>query len=122
MGIFQVTFDAYINRPPSEVGDYSTTAGNRATLVLTPAMFTTLTTPVYADPEGDAAQAVRIDSLATNGATLMLGSNPVTVGQVITMTTIAGGTLTLQGPNQDAVAVSTFNFSVRDVGSMQFTS
>ena len=122
MGIFQVTFDAYINKPPLEVGDYSTTAGNRATLVLTPAMFTTLTVPAYSDPEGDAAQAVRIDSLATNGATLMLGSNPVTVGQIITMTTIAGGTLTLQGPNQDLIAVSTFNFSVRDVGSMQFTS
>ena len=122
MGLFQITFYSYINRPPTEVGDYSSTAGNRATLVLTPTMFTTLTTPVYADPEGDAAQAVRIDSLATNGATLMLGSNPVTVGQIITMTTIAGGTLTLQGPNQDLIAVSTFNFSVRDVGSMQFTS
>lgn len=122
MGIFQITFDAYKNRPPSEVGDYSTTAGNRAVLTITPQMFTTLTVPAYADPEGDAAQAVRIDSLATNGATLMLGSNPVTVGQIITMTTIAGGTLTLVGPNQDAVATSTFNFSVRDVGSMQFVS
>ncbi len=122
MGLFQVTFEAYVNRPPSTVGDYSTTVDNRVSTVLTPAMFTTLTTPVYSDPEGDAAQAIRIDSLATNGAVLKLNSNPVTVGQVITIATIANNTLTLQGPNQDAVATSTFNFSVRDVGSMQFTS
>lgn len=122
MGIFQVTFDRYDNKPPTEVGDYSTGAGNRAVLTINPNMFTSLTTPVYADPENDAAQAVRIDSLATNGAVLKLGGTPVTVGQVILMTTIASGTLTLEGPNQDAVAVSTFTFSVRDVGSMQFTS
>ena len=122
MGIFRVTFEQHINMPPNEVGDYSATSGNRSTLTLTPAMFTTLTIPQYADPEGDAAQAVRIDSLPTNGAILMLGSNPVTVGQIITMSTIAGGTLTLVGPNQDALATSTFTFSVRDIGSMQFTS
>lgn len=122
MGIFQVTFEQHINMPPSEVGDYSTTAANRSSLTLTPAMFTNLTTPPYADPENDPAQAIRIDSLPTNGVTLLLGSNPVTVGQVITMSTIAGGTLTLNGPNQDAIAVGTFNFSVRDIGSMQFTS
>lgn len=122
MGLFQVTFEAYVNRPPSTVGNYTTTVDNRASTVLTPAMFTTLTTPVYSDPEGDAAQAIRIDSLATNGAVLKLNSNPVTVGQVITIATIANNTLTLQGPNQDAVATSTFNFSVRDAGSMQFVS
>lgn len=122
MGIFQVTFDRYINLPPSEVGDYSATAANRAVFPITPAMFTSLTTPPYSDPENDPAQAVRIDSLPTNGATLMLGSNPVTVGAIILISTIAGGTLSLHGPNQDALATCTFTFSVRDTGSMQFVS
>lgn len=122
MGTFQVTFEQHINQPPSSVGDYTTTSSNRSTLVITPAMLTSLTTPAYADPENDAAQAVRIDSLATNGATLMLGSTPVTLGQVITMSVVAGGTLVLVGPNQDAISNSIFTFSLRDVGSMQFSS
>lgn len=122
MGIFQVTFDRYINQPPDVIGDYSATAGNRAIFNITPGMFTNLTTPPYHDPENDPGQAVRVDSLPTNGATLMLGSNPVTVGAIILMSTIAGGTLSLHGPNQDALAACTWTFSVRDTGSMTFVS
>ena len=122
MGIFQVIFDKYINQPPDVVGDYSTTAGNRAVFTITPGMFTNLTTPPYHDPENDAAQAIRVDSLPTNGATLMLGSNPVTIGAIIVMNTIAGGALSLHGPNQDALASCTWTFSVRDTGSMTFVS
>lgn len=122
MGQFSVQFGQYINKAPDVVGNYSTTADNRSTKTLTPAMFTTLTTPAYHDPEGDAAQAVRIDSLATNGATLTYNNNPVTVGQIITITDIAANMLKITGPNQDAIANSIFNFSVRDSGSMQFTS
>lgn len=122
MGIFQVTFDRYNNQPPSNVGDYSAQTGNRAIYNITPAMFTNLTTPPYTDPENDPAQAVRIDTLPTNGAVLMIGANPVTVGSVILISTIAGGTLSLQGPDVDALTTCTFTFSVRDTGSMQFVS
>lgn len=122
MGIFAIEFGAYINKPPSAVGNYSSSAINRAVLTLTPSMFTTLTVPVYADPEGDAAQAIRVDTLPTNGAVLTYNNNPVTVGQIVTIADIASNMLKLTGPNQDALASSTFNFSVRDVGSMQFTS
>lgn len=122
MGIFQVVFDNYVNLPPSEVGDYSTTAGNRAVLTVTPAMLTTLTVPVYQDPENNPAQAMRVDSLATNGAILKLGANPVTIGQIILISTIATNALTLSGPDADALTTSTFNFSIRDTGSMQFVS
>lgn len=122
MGIFQVIFDRYVNQPPSEVGDYSTTAGNRAVLTVTPAMLTDLTVPVYQDPENDFAQAIRVDSLPTNGAILKLGSNPVTVGQIILISVIAGGALTLEGPDADALTTSTWTFSIRDTGSMIFVS
>jgi len=122
MGLFSIQFGQYINQPPDVVGDYSTSAVNRAVVTLTPAMFTTLTIPAYHDPEGDIAQAIRIDTLATNGAVLTYNNNPVTVGQIITISDIAANMLKITGPNQDAIANSTFNFSVRDAGSMQFSS
>lgn len=121
MGLFTITSSAYINRPPSEVGDFSMTVNNRAETVLTAAMFTTSTTPAYADPEGDAADAIRIDSLPATGQ-LLYNSNPVTVGQVITIADINGGLLKYVSPNQNAQIASNFNFSVRDTGSMIFTS
>ena len=122
MAQFNTNFRAYVNLPPSTVGNYTSTQDNRAALVITPAMFTTATTPVYADPENDAAQAVRVDSLPTGGATLKLDGVAVIAGQVIVMTDIAANKLTLTGPNSDALVNSTFNFSVRDSGSMKFSS
>ena len=122
MGIFSIQFGKYINRPPDVIGNYSTTDANRATKTLEPGMFTNLTTPAYHDPEGDAPQAIRIDTLPTNGATLLYNNNPVTVGQIITITDLSSNLLKIQGPDQDTVANCSFNFSVRDTGSMQFSS
>ena len=122
MGNFTVTYEGYVNQPPSEVGDYSTTATNKEEKVLTLGMFTTLTTPAYADPEGDAPQAVRIDTLPTNGAVLKLDGSAVITGQIILATDINANKLKLVGPNVNSVVSCTFNFSVRDTGSMQFSS
>lgn len=123
MGIFSISFGAYVNQPPSVVGDYNAgTQGNRTTLTLTVGMFTNLTTPPYADPENDPAQAIRIDSLATNGAVITLNNVAVTVGQVVLISDIAASKLKISGPDQNALANSSFTFSVRDTGSMQFTS
>lgn len=123
MGLFSIQFGAYVNQPPNVVGDYNAgSVANQATLTLTPGMFTTLTTPPYADPENDPAQAIRVDSLPTNGATLTLDNVNVVSGQIITIADIAANKLKITGPNQTALANSSFNFSVRDTGSMQFTS
>ena len=124
MGLFTVPFDAYKNQPPSQVGNYThpSPVVNGGTLVCTPSMFTTLTIPVYQDPEGDAAQAIRVDTLPTNGATLRLSGVAVTTGQIITMSAIAAGNLTLVGPSNVNLTNTVFNFSVRDTGSMQFVS
>ena len=122
MGIFSIQFDRY-NQPPSQVGDYNAgTVPNQASFTITPAMLTSLTTPAYADPEGDAPQAVRIDTLPTNGAILTYNNNPVTVGQIITIADMAANMLKIAGPNQSALVASSFRFSIRDIGSMQFTS
>lgn len=124
MGVFTVPFDAYVNQPPSQVGNYThpTPVVNGGTLVLTPSMFTTLTVPVYQDPEGDLAQAIRVDTLPTNGATLRLSGVAVTTGQVILISAIAAGNLTLVGPSNINLTNTLWNFSVRDTGSMQFVS
>lgn len=123
MGLFSIKFDKYINQPPSVVGDYDAgTVANQAVITLTPAMFTTATVPAYADPENDAPQAIRIDTLATNGAVIKYNGNPVTQGQIITIADLAANMATITGPNMSTLQSSSFNFSVRDTGSMQFTS
>lgn len=124
MANFSVTFSAYINQPPTVVGNYSTTKANReggtAGIILTSAMFTTSTVPAYSDPEGDAADAVRIDTLPTNGAVLKLDRANVTVGQVISIADITANKLKLVAPDANALTTSVFTFSVRDTGSMTF--
>lgn len=72
MGVYGVQFGQYINLPPDVVGDFNTTAVNRAEKTCLVGEFTTLTTPPYHDPEGDLAQAIRVDTLPTNGALLTL--------------------------------------------------
>jgi len=121
MGLFTINSGAYVNQPPSAVGDYELTVANRAVTALTLAMFTTLTTPAFSDPEGDAPEAVRIDSLPIDG-TLKLGITNVTVGQVILAADINAGNLTYESPNQDLLDQDTFTFSVSDVGSGLFAS
>ena len=121
MGTFSITNLAMRNLPPSEVGDYALTVTNRALTTLTTVMFTTGTTPLYADPEGDAAQAIRIDTLPNIGQ-LQYNGVAITAGQIITMAGIAAGLLKYKSPNQDAQIPTDFTFSVRDTGSMQFTT
>jgi len=121
MGLFTINNGAYVNQPPSQVGDYSMSVANRATTVLTLAMFTTNTTPAYSDPEGDAASAVRIDTLPGDGVLKLSGVN-VTVGQIILAADINAGNLTYVSPNQDALDTDTFDFSVSDTGSGLFVS
>lgn len=121
MGTFTINSGAYVNQAPSSVGDYSIKVLNRATTVLTLDMFTTLTTPAYADPEGDLPQSVRIDTLPGDGVLKLSGAN-VTAGQIILVADINAGNLTYESPDQDALDTDTFDFSVSDVGSGMFTS
>ena len=125
MASFSVTYQAYVNQPPT-IGNYTMSKANRegATIgtTLTTAMFTTSTTPAYSDIEGDSADAVRINTLPTNGAVLKLDGVIVTVGQTITIADITSGKLKLVAPDVNALTTSVFTFSVRDTGSMVFSS
>lgn len=121
MGLFTINSASYINQAPTEVGDYTLSVPNRTITTLTSAMFTTGTTPAYSDPEGDPADAVRIDSLPADGE-LQLNGTPVSVGDIISISDIDAGLLKYVSPNQDALDQDTFNFSVRDTGSLTFVS
>lgn len=121
MALFTVNSGLYSNQAPSQIGNYSLNVNNRATTFLTVAMFTTSTTPPYLDPEGDLAQAIRVDSLPATG-TLLYNNIPVTIGQIITVVDIAANLLKYVSPNQNLLASSSFNFSVRDAGSLLFTT
>lgn len=122
MANFNIISAAYINRPPSQVGNYTLNVLNRATgTVLTLAMFSTDTTPPYSDPENDPVNAVRIDTLPNLG-TLKLNGVNVTANQIILATAINANQLTYDSPDQNAISNALFTFSVRDNGSMQFTS
>lgn len=121
MALFTVNSAFYTNQAPSQVGNYSLNVNNRATTFLTAAMFTTATIPAYSDPEGDAAQAIRVDNLPATG-TLLYNNIAVTIGQIITIADINANLLKYISPNQNLLALASFNFSVRDAGSMLFTS
>lgn len=110
------------NQPPSEVGDGSATIDYAETLIFTAAMFTTGTTPVYADPEGDAPQDLKITTLPTLGQLLYNGS-PVSINQIISLADVDLGLLTyipdladIDGDSQN------FTFEVSDVGSGEFVA
>lgn len=123
MATFTIAYSAYVNQPPS-VGSYTGTGTHAEEKTLTVAMFTTQTVPAYSGPEADAAQAIRIDSLPTNGAVLTLNGTPIaSTGTIVTMADIAAGKLKLKGSTSTTTAHnSAFTFSVRDTGSMTFSS
>lgn len=121
MGIFTINNAAYINLPPSVVGNYTLDTPNRVTYILTVPMFTTATIPAYADPEGDAAKEIRIDTLPQVGE-LKFDAILVTPGQIIPLSAVAAGLLGYSAPDQDGANSATFTFSISDEGSGQFTN
>lgn len=121
MGLLTINSGAYVNQPPSAVGDNTISVANRASTVITLAMVTTQTIPVYTDPENDPVADIRIDSLPADGV-LELNGTPVTAGQIIPVADLNANLLVYISPNQDALDNDGINFSLRDTGSLQWSS
>lgn len=121
MGTLTINSGAYVNLPPDNVGDNTIAVANRAVTILTLAMFTTGTTPAYSDPEGDPVDALRVDTLPADGV-LYLNGIAVTLGQVIDAADISSNLFTYESPDQDAIDTDSFNFSLRDTGSLMWSS
>lgn len=122
MALFSITTNEYINQPPSQVGNGSTSTDYGVVKVLTPEMFTTTTTPIYADPEGDAPFQLRVLSLPATGI-LKLNNVNVTINQIINFTDISNNLFTYTPDNSVTTSYQTnFNFEISDSGSQQFVS
>tara|TARA_R110000772_G_scaffold62241_1_gene139993 strand:+ start:1638 stop:2378 length:741 start_codon:yes stop_codon:yes gene_type:complete len=117
---FNVNVSQEENLPPSSVGNKDFTISDSNTVVFTSANFTTETTPVYADPEGDTADKLKITSLPTVGI-INLDGTPITINQIIPFSEITSGSLTYV-PDTGTPYVITFNFEIADSGSGIFTA
>lgn len=117
MAIMTITTNAYVNLPPSQVGDNSKSTNYGVTIIFTVADFTTNTTPAYSDPEGDTASLLKITSLPTNGVLQLNGVN-VTLNQEISFTDIDAGLFTYVPNNATLTSyIVNFNFEIADSGS-----
>lgn len=121
-GLVDIKVGEDVNDPPNVVGDGTATIDYGETLVFTSAMFTTGTTPVYSDPEGDNPAAVKILTLPALGLLLYNGT-AVSVNQIITVADIDAGLLTYVPDLADIDGDSQlFTFAVSDTGSGGFTA
>lgn len=120
MANFAITVDSYTNLPPTQVGDGAESTNHSEDIVFTGAMFTTNTTPAYADPEGDAALNLKITSLPASG-TLKFSGVAVLLNAIISFADIALSkfTYTPDPSNLNAHATD-FTFEIADAGSGTF--
>ena len=118
--LYTLTNQPLANGRPVQIGSNSVTILNRASHVFTVANFTSETSPVYSDPEGDSMSYIKILSLPTKGA-LTLSGNPVTVDQLIVVGNISAGNLVYTASNEDPASVGVFLFDVADVGSQSLS-
>ena len=123
MATVNMITDAYVNKPPSNVGNITLNATNRTPTVYSLASFT----GVFTDPENDPLQAIRVDTLPAHGQLMYdtTGSSNwalVTAGQVILASDITAGRFKFIPPDQNALDNTSWNYSARDSGSMQFIS
>jgi len=111
-----------VRNQPATIGDGSADMDYQSTLVFTREMFTTLTTPPYSDPEGDAAEALKILTLPEETG-MALNGVPVVVNQVIPFSSIDAGLFTYT--NDDVMDtggdIQSFTFAIRDAGSGEFS-
>lgn len=119
-GTVTLNVAAIINQPPGTVGDGAVTIDYGETLIFTRAMFTTATTPPYADPEGDAALNLKITALPVDGNIKLNGVN-VVVNQIVSFADIDIGLLTYVPDLADIDGdLENFQFQIADAGSGQF--
>ena len=116
-GITTLNVAALANAGPTTVGDRTENINYGESLIFTTAMFTTLTTPPYADPEGDPAFTLKITGLPLEGVIKFDGIN-VVVNQEILFSDIVLNKLVYTGILSKFTSTSTsFTFEVADSGS-----
>jgi hypothetical protein len=109
---------AVVVNQPAVIGDNVIYADNRATTILTLAMFTSQLAPPYSDPEGDLLDAIRIDSISTfNIGKYYLNGIEIVAGQIITREDLNANLFTHVGADVNTISSDIITFSARDEGS-----
>jgi hypothetical protein len=105
------------NEAPSQVGDGAVLTEHATTKTFIKSDFTTSTTPQYADPEGDAADKLKVLTLPAQGTLIFNGSNVVT-NQIISFDEIEAGYFSYV-PDSTITTIQSlsFDFSIADTGS-----
>lgn len=119
--IVSITALAKANGRPSTIGANTLNNNYSTAITFTVANFTSETTPAYVDPEGDAANYIKILSLPDQGS-LTLDGGAVSINDIITVGQISAGNFvyTPDDLNTDAVTTS-FQFDVADSGSLSLS-
>jgi len=120
-GYMSMNVTSVKNLPPSQIGDLSILVSYGDTVTFTPESFTSYTTPVYLDPEGDAPSRLKILDLPASGLLVFNGTN-VVANQIIDFTEIALEYLVYY-PDASITTFQSleFNFAVSDAGSGSFS-
>lgn len=119
---FTISLESNENQPPT-VGDITLYRDNRSITVITLDMLTNMLTPPYNDPENDILDSIRVEEVSTaNEGIYYYNNNPLFAGLVISRQDIINGLLEHRSANTNSISSDTFNFSVRDSGSMQWVS
>lgn len=119
---FTININQAVNQAPDNVGDLTINLASGVTHTFTQANFTTETTPVFSDPEGDNPENIKITNITgVSTGELKYNGTAVTVNQIIPYASI--GLLVFEADSATQTLYSdTFDFQISDDGSSTFSS
>ena len=117
-GYIHFSVQAKLNYPPSNIDDGTVNTFHSTTVIFQKDTFT----QGYADPESDEAYSIKVLTLPSSGK-LQLDGVDVVANQEILLSEIDSGYFTLipSALEPDDAYSTSFNFSISDTGSRQFT-
>jgi len=118
--LYTITNAGFTNGRPVAIGANTINLLNRVTHTYTLANFTTETSPVYSDPEGDALSYIKVLSIPASGS-LELSGVPVIVDQIIISGNISAGNLKYVSDDTNPAYSEAFTFDIADVGSQSLS-
>ena len=121
-GKMNLSLTTEANSAPTVVGDNTVQFNYGDTKVFSAADFTSGTTPPYSDPEGDAPYKVKITSLPTSGLLKHNGKDVIINEEILLSSVDSGYLVFVQDLAVKGSQTLTFDFSISDVGSEQFTA
>lgn len=113
MGTFTIISGTPGSQGSPVVGNNSIFLANRVDKTFTTDLFTSLTTPVFSDPNDNLPTDIKILSLPATPNLLLYNGSPVTINQEISFADITAGLLTYDSPDQDNISSNSFTFALK---------